>query len=90
MVDHALRHRERTIPDVEGKQQFALEGSGQIRAKIYAKLERLPVQLDTRKSREVFPTVLRETVGMADPTRVQSILPIEDPVIPANRTDVRQ
>jgi len=66
------------------------EGSGQIRAKIYAKLEPFPVQSGTRELREVFHTVLRDTVGVTDPTRVQSILPIEDHVVPANRADVRQ
>src|SRR5438270_11054429 len=34
------------------------EGSGQIRAKIYAKLEPFPVQSGTRELREVFHTVL--------------------------------
>jgi hypothetical protein len=66
------------------------EGSGQIRAKIYAKLEPVPVQSGTRKLREVFHTVLRAPVGVTDPARVQSILPIEDHVVPADRTDVRQ
>jgi hypothetical protein len=66
------------------------EGSGQIRAKIYAKLEPVPVQSGTRKLREVFHTVLRDPVGVTDPARVQSILPIEDHVVPADRTDVRQ
>src|SRR5207253_9255130 len=35
------------------------KGSGQIRAKIYAKLEPFPVQEGTRELREVFHTVLR-------------------------------
>jgi len=36
-----------------------IKGSGQIRAKIYAKLEPFPVQEGTRELREVFHTVLR-------------------------------
>src|SRR5436309_834203 len=66
------------------------QGSGQIRAKIYAKREPFPVQSGTRELCEVFHTVLRDTVGVTDPTRVQSVLPIEDHVVPANRADVRQ
>src|SRR5262245_4541524 len=66
------------------------QGSGQIRAKIYAKLKPFPGQSSTRKLREVFHTALRETGGVTDPARVQSVLPIEDHVVPANRADVRQ
>src|SRR6266571_7801085 len=69
---------------------MSIKGSGQVRAKIYAKLEPFPVQSGTRELREVFHTVLRDTVGVTDPTRVQSVLPIEDYVVPANRADVRQ
>src|SRR5215831_17759201 len=67
-----------------------VKGSGYFRAKIYAKLKPFPGQLDTRKLREVFHMVLRDTVGVTDPTKVQSVLPIEDHVVPANRADVRQ
>ena len=60
------------------------EGSGQIRAKIYAKLEPFPVQSGTRELREVFHTVLRDTMRVTDPARVQSVLSIEDHVVPAS------
>ena len=40
--------------------------------------------------REVFHTVLRDAMGVTYPAGVQSILPIEDHIVPANRADVRQ
>ena len=70
---------------------LAATSSGALRGapKIYAKREPLPGQAETRALREVFHPVLRETVGRTDPTRVQSVGPREDDVVPAHRAEVR-
>src|SRR5262245_58233699 len=48
------------------------------------------MQSVTTALREVFHTALRDAVGVTDPARFQSVLPIEDHVVPANRANVRQ
>ena len=49
---------------------FAFQGSGQIRAKIYAKPERMPVQCVPMTSREVFHSVLGYAVRVTNQTAV--------------------
>src|SRR5438128_631428 len=39
---------------------------------------------------EVFHTVLRDAVGVTDEARVQSVLPVEEHVVPTNGAHVRE